>query len=177
MSKERPTSAPANPASIRTAETVAHRFFRQQTDAASTKRNVRRWLVGAVWAGVLVPLLFYLRFGTVNSFGWGATVFLAYCILAAIGTYFLVRPEYHTPVAVRHDWLDRIGAFWLVACAFGPFFGWVLTSVVSLSASNWRWVYGGRVGLCSGPPMLTAVPMLRYVGGQGAPILPPLLRG
>jgi len=178
MSKERPTSAPANPASIRTAETVAHRFFRQQTDAASTKRNVRRWLVGAVWAGVLVPLLFYLRFGTVNSFGWGATVFfVAYCILAAIGTYFLVRPEYHTPVAVRHDWLDRIGAFWLVACAFGPFFGWVLTSVVSLSASNWRWVYGGRVGLCIGLPVLTALPMLRYARGKGAPIMLALLCG
>ena len=65
----------------------------------------------------------------------------------------------------------------MVACAFGPFFGWVLTSVVSLSASNWRWVYGGRVGLCIGLPVLTALPMLRYARGKGAPIMLALLCG
>src|SRR2546430_16021923 len=64
----------------------------------------RRWLIGAVWAVVLVPLMFYLKFGTVGPLGWGMTVFfVAYCLVAATGLHFLVRPEYHTPVAWRND--------------------------------------------------------------------------
>lgn len=178
MPAERPFNKPLDAASTQTAETIVHRFFRQQTDAASIKRNVRRWLLGAVWAGLVVPLLFYLRFGSVGSFGWGVTLFFAvYCLVAAIGTYFLVRPEYHTPVAYVNDWLDRIGAFWLFACAFGPFFGWVLTSVWPLSASDWRWVYGGRVCLAIVLPVLTALPLLRYVRGPGAPLMLALLLG
>src|SRR5438270_6562376 len=121
MTDERPPITPPNKAARQTAATVVRSFYRQQTDPDSIKRNVRRWLIGAVWAVVLVPLLFYLRFGTVGPLGWGMTVFfVAYCLVAATGLHFLVRPEYHTPVAWRNDWLDRIGAFWLVACAFGP---------------------------------------------------------
>src|ERR1041384_3019773 len=178
MPKKRPRHAPVNPDPVKTAETVARRYFRQQTDEASTKRNVRLWLIAAVWAGLLVPLLFYIQFHTVNSYTLAVTVFfVAYCILAAVGTYFLVRPEYHTTEAARNDWLDRIGAFWLVVCVFGPFFGWVLSSVVTLSASNWRWIYGARVGLCIGLPVLTALPMLRYVRGKGALIMFAILLG
>jgi hypothetical protein len=175
--KRRPITPP-NKAARRTAETVVRSFYKQQTDPDSIKHNVRRWLIGAMWAVVLIPLLFYLRFGTVDSFGWSFTIFLvAYCLVAAIGTYFLVRPEYHTPVAFVNDWLDRIGAFWLLACTFGPFFGWVLTSVATLTASNWRWFYGGRIGLCIALPVLTALPLLRYVRGRGAPVMLALLLG
>ena len=131
-----------------------------------------------VWSVVLVPLIFYLRFGFVGPLGWGTTVFFAaYCLLAAVGLRFLVRPEYHTPVALRNDWVDRVGAFWLVACAFGPLFGWALASAFELSAENWRWLYWGRVGLSVGLPVLTALPLLRYVRGRGAPLMLALLLG
>jgi hypothetical protein len=177
MSEAQPPTAPANPASVQTAERVVRSFFRQQTDAASIKQNVRRWLIGAVWAVVLIPLLFYLRFGEVGPLGWGVTIFFAvYCLLSAMGLYFLVRPSYHTPVKLRNNWLDHIGAFWLVACAFGPLFGWILTSF-SLTESTWRWLYWGRVGLCIGLPVLTALPLLRYVRGMGAPLMLAILLG
>jgi hypothetical protein len=160
------------------AETVARGFFGAGSDPLSIKRATRRWLIGAGCALILVPLIFYLRFGRVDGFGWGVTIFFViYCFLTAVGLYFLKRPAYHTPVAARNDWRDRIGAFWLMACVFGPFFGWVLTSAVPLTTENWRWLYGGRVVLSIGLPILTALPLMRYVRGRGAGVMIALLVG
>jgi hypothetical protein len=178
MPTDKPPSAPPRTASTRTAEAVARAFFRTGSDPASLKRDIRRWLLGVVWSPLFIPALFYLRFGRVGPLGWGMTIFCsAYCLLSAVGLYFLVRPEYHTPVAPRDDWLDRLGAWWLVACALGPFFGWLLTSAFLLTEGNWRWLYAGRVVLSVGLPVLTALPLLRYVRGRGAPVMLALLVG
>jgi hypothetical protein len=178
MSASRPHTPLSPTAQSRRAEGVARIFFRSGSDPATLKRDIRRWLLGIVWSVVLLPLIFYLRFGEVGPLGWGLTVaFAAYCLLAAVGLHFLVRPEYHIPVTFRNDWLDRVGAFWLVACSFGPLFGWVLTSAFLLTMDNWRWLYWGRVGLSAGLPVVTALPLLRYVRGQGAPVMLALLLG
>src|SRR6266446_6264576 len=98
----------------RTAAHIARHLFGAGSTPQSLRRAIVRWLGGAVCAAVLLPLLFYLRFGTVGPLGWGLAVFLAaFCLLAVAGLYFLRRPEFHTPVALRNDWLDHIGAFWL----------------------------------------------------------------
>ena len=37
----------------------------------------------------------------------------------------IVVQVFHIDLArepLRNDWLDKIGAFWLMACVFGPFF-------------------------------------------------------
>lgn len=178
MPEDEESNARSVAARARTAEAVARTFFRTGTDLASLKRDVRRWLMGVIWSAILIPLIFYLRFGEVGPLGWGATVFFsAYCLLSAVGLHYLVRPEYHTPVALKNDWLDRVGASWLLTCAFGPFFGWVLTSALALTAGNWRWLYWGRVILSVGLPVLTALPLLRYVRGRGAPLMLALLLG
>jgi hypothetical protein len=141
-------------------------------------RVFRRWLTAALSAAVMVPALFYLRFGEVPPLGWGTTIFLvALCLLVGVGLYYAGRPEYHTSVEPRGNWADRVGSFWLVACGLGPFFGWALASVFTLTESNWRWLYWGRVGLSVGLPVLTALPLLRYVGGRGAPLMLALLLG
>ena len=49
----------------------------------------------------------------------GTVEFVVYCLLAAVGLYFGPRAEYHSPVALRGGWADRIGAFWLVSCVGG----------------------------------------------------------
>jgi hypothetical protein len=135
-----------------------------------------RWIVAALTAGVWVPLRFYEETGEVPTVAWGLTVFLvALCLLVGVGMYYGSRPEYHTRVAARGGWLDRVGAFWLVACGLGPFFGWALTSAFTLTEGNWRWLYWGRVGLSVVLPILTALPLLRYVGGRGAPLMLALL--
>ena len=144
----------------------------------ASARVLWRWGLAALTAATWVPIRFYEETGEVPPLAWGFSVFLAtLCLLAGVGFYYAGRPEYHTRVEARGDWLDRVGAFWLVACAFGPFFGWVLTSVFTLTEANWRWLYGGRVGLSVGLPLLTALPLLRYVSGRGAPLMLALLLG
>jgi hypothetical protein len=159
-----------------TARKVARTFFGAGSDNASRQKAIRRMLVGAISFAVLVPLCFYLRFGEVGPLGWGTTIFfVVYCLLAATGLYFLPRSEYHTPVALHGDWADRLGAFWLVSCAFGPFFGWILTSALPLTVISWRWVYGLRVLLAAGLPLITALPLTRYLRGKAVWVAFPIL--
>ena len=167
-----------NPEAHRIANAIARGFFKTETDPESVRRAVRAWLLAIPPVVIFLPLAFYLRFGTVGPLGWGLTIFfVVYCLLSAIGLHFLVRPEYHTPVEIKNDWIDRIGAFWLVSCAFGPFFGWMLASAFSLTTFNWWWLYLGRVILCIGVPLLTSFALLRYVRGHGAPLMLGLLIG
>ncbi|MCW5849737.1 MAG: hypothetical protein KIT87_06615 [Anaerolineae bacterium] len=152
------------------------RIFSGVTDDASRRRAIREWLAAIPQLTVLIPFIFYLRFGEIGPLGWGLTVFFdVYCLLWAIGLYFQPRTEYHTPVRLRGDWADRIGAFWLVGCAFGPLFGWVLTEALPITAHSWQWVYGLRVVLAAGVPVLLALPLLRYVRGKAATVALPLL--
>jgi hypothetical protein len=160
------------------ADAVARSFFGVEADPVSRSRAARQMLLCALEAAILIPALFYLRFREVGPLGWGTTVFfVAYCVITAIALYFGPRTEYHTPVPLRGDWLDRIGAFWLVACVFGPLFGWILTSVAPIKLESWRVVYGLRIFLAAGLPLITALPLTRYVRGKSALIALPLLIG
>jgi hypothetical protein len=178
MPKDKTPSTPLHATSTQAADVAARTFFRTGSDPASLKRDIRQCLMAAVWSPLLIPPIFYLRFGEVGPLGWGLTVFFSSCfLLTAIGLYFLYRPECHTPAARRNDWLDRLGACWLLTCASGPFFGWMLTSAFLLTEGNWRWLYLGRAILSVGLPVLTALPLLRYVRGRGAPVMLALLLG
>jgi hypothetical protein len=53
-----------------------------------------------------------------------------------------------------------------MACAFGPFFGWLVTAASALTEENWRWRYAVRASLCIGLPALCALPLVRYVRGR-----------
>jgi hypothetical protein len=159
-----------------TARQIAKTFFGVGDDPASTRSAVRRLLLSALEAAVLIPALFFARFGEVGGLGWGTTLFfVVYCLLAAVGLQFRSQTKYHTPVAARGDWLDWIGAFWLVSCAFGPFFGWMLTSALPLTASTWRWLYTLRVVLAAGLPLMTAIPLTRYLRGKATLVALPIL--
>ena len=121
-------------------------------------------------------LIFYGRFGIIGPLGWGLTVFFdVLCLLWAVGLFFLPRTEYHSPVRVRGDWLDRIGAFWLVGCVFGPFFGWVVSKSGPMTPTSWHWGYGLRAFLAAGLPVLLALPLLRYARGKSSLVALPLL--
>ncbi|HEY8227642.1 MAG TPA: hypothetical protein VIG25_20390 [Pyrinomonadaceae bacterium] len=153
------------------------RIYFGVVDSNSRRRAIRQCLIGAVEAAVLVPSLFYLRFRAVGPLGWGTTVFfVVYLLLTAIGLYFRTRPEYHSPIALRGNWLDRIGAFWLVGCVFGPFLGWAITSgALPITQNSWRWLYGARVFLAAVVPVILALPLTRYVRGKSVLIALPLL--
>ena len=155
---------------------VAEKYFGVSADPAERRSTIHGLLVSALLCVVLIPGLFYIRFGVVDGFAWGVTIFfVGYCLLAAVGLYFGPRREFHTPVRLIGDWLDMLGAFWLVACVFGPFFGWVLTSALPITEASWRWLYGLRFTLGGVLPLVTALPLTRYLRGKatlvGLPIL------
>ena len=158
------------------ADGVAETYF-GVTDEASRRRVIRQCLLGAAEAGVVTPSLFYLRFRAVGPLGWGTTVFfVVYLLLTAVGLYFRPRTEYHSPVPLRGDWLDRVGACWLVGCVFGPFFGWVITSgAFPVTQSSWQWMYGLRVLLAAAVPVMLALPLTRYVRGKSTLVALPML--
>ncbi|MFN8597087.1 MAG: hypothetical protein U0559_13010 [Anaerolineae bacterium] len=167
---------PPSPKDI--SDSVARSFFGVEADRASRSRAAGQMLLSALFSAILTPALFLLRFGEVGPLGWGTTVFFVlYCVLAAIGLYFGPRTEYHTRVPLRGDWLDKVGAFWLMACVFGPFFGWIVASVFTLTPESWRVIYGVRVFLAIGLPLITALPLTRYARGKAALIALPLLIG
>lgn len=169
---------PKSPSPQETSDAIARSFFGVEADPASRSVAARQMLISAVLAAVLTPALFLLRFGEVGALGWGLTVFFVmYCVLAAVGLYFGPRTEYHSRVPVRNDWLDKIGAFWLMACVFGPFFGWVIASIIPITADSWRVVYGVRVFLAAGLPLITMLPLTRYARGKAALIAVPMLIG
>jgi len=167
---------PGRQSPLKIANWVAQVFFGAGTDEASRRGAIRRMLLGAVAYAVLVPLLFTLAFGEVGPLGWGMTVFfVAYCLLAAVGLYFLPRREYHSTVPLRGGLADRVGAFWLVCCAFGPLLGWIVTAVFPLTTTSWHWLYALRLLLAGGLPVLTAMPLIRYARGKAALVALPLL--
>ena len=156
-------------------ERILARYFKVASIKGDNRELVKRFVLGAVWAAVLVPLLFYLKFGTLNWFSISFTIFLVVlCLLFALGFYLQTKTECHTPVPMEGNLADRIGAFWLVACAFGPFFGWIITAFPP-SETSWKWQYLARASLGVILPVITAVPLVPYARGKAALIAIPLL--
>lgn len=166
----------SNPSPKRIAHQVAKAYFGVGTDDASPKAAIRQMLVSAAVCAVTIPLLFYWRFGEIGGLGWGTTIFfVAYCLLAAIGLYFLPREEYHTPVNLRGDWVDRLGALWLISCVFGPLLGWFITALFPITETTWSWLYALRVILAVGAPLITAMPLTRYLRGKMVKVALPII--
>ena len=151
-----------------TAEKAAEAYFGKKDGPEANRRLARYFLFGTPSVAGLTLIESYLEFGEIDSFDLSFTVFeVVLCLLAAAGFYFVDKPEYHTPVRARGGLLDYVGAFWLLACAFGPFFGWLVTSAAQLTEDNWRWRYVTRAVLCVAVPVLTALPLFVYVRGKG----------
>jgi hypothetical protein len=173
-----PASQPADQTTP-AAEQAMRAYFGKRLSKLEAERKVHQILVGALWAALLLPAITYLQVGSIGLMGWvliaGFEIFL---LLVALGFYLAYRPEYHTKVEMRGDWLDKVGAAWLFVIAFGPMFGWAVTSsVFNVTLASWRWQYGIRAALSIALPVLTMLPLLRYARGKAAMIALPLLIG
>ncbi|MEO6392858.1 MAG: hypothetical protein ABIP75_13505, partial [Pyrinomonadaceae bacterium] len=145
-------------------------------DQAGNPFLIRRFIKAGLAVAVLVPVIFWLRFGSVGWFGWSVTAFLVVMSeLFALGLYFGAKPKFHTPVAEKADRWDKLGRYWLVACAGGPFFGWIATNAFAPTDRTWRWQFGLRILLAVVAPIVTALPLTRYARGRSALIAVPLL--
>lgn len=163
------------PGDTRSRTPLVNRYLKGEALQEENSRLARRYLLTALESAILMPALFYLRFGEVSWFAIAFTVFMVVLfLLAALGIYLQERRSLHTEVRPGNKIADRIGAFWLAACAFGPFFGWLITAL-TLNVGNWRWIYLSRVFLAVILPVITAVPLVRYARGRAALIALPLL--
>lgn len=160
-------------------ERILARYLKVDSIKGDNRKLVRSFLLGALQLAVILPLLFYLRWRTVDGFAIGFTVFMVVLsLLFALGLHFQSKTKYHTTVPLDHSLADRIGANWLVACAFGPFIGWLITlPLFPLTEKSWQWQYGARVFFAVVLPLLTALPLMRYARGRAALIAVPLLIG
>jgi hypothetical protein len=140
-----------------------------KSDPSENRRSVRAFLIAAVQAAIFVPALFYLQFGVIDAFALSFTGFIVVlCLLVALGYSIPVNPQTQTPAdATKGGMLGRVGSFWLAACAFGPFFGWLVTApAFPLTGENWWWRYVVRAALSVGLPFLTVLPLFVYVRGK-----------
>jgi len=136
-------------------------------DTRKNRRSARAFLIAAANAAVLMPFLFYLHFGEIDSFALSFTGFVVVlCLLVALGYSISDGPGRQTQADAKVGPAGRVGSFWLVACAFGPFFGWLVTEGFTLTEENWRWRYTVRLLLCAGLPVVCALPLSRYVRGK-----------
>ena len=118
-----PPGTPAARARENDVET-ARTYFGSENNPEANRRSARAFLIGAAQAAVIIPILFYLQFGVIDSFALSFTGFVVMlCLLVALGYYVPDKPEYQTTAARKSGPLGYVGAFWLAACAFGPFFG------------------------------------------------------
>ena len=162
-----PSSAPVSSPRENAVET-ARTYFGSENNPESNRRSARAFLIGAAQAAVIIPILFYLQFGVIDSFALSFTGFVVVlCLLVALGYYVPDKPEYQTTAARRGGPLGYVGAFWLAACAFGPFFGWLITAPeFPVTEDNWFWRYAARAVLSVCLPVLTALPLVVYVRGK-----------
>ena len=154
-----------------------------KADPEENRQSARAFLIAAAQAALFVPAVFYLHFGEIDAFGLSFTAFVVVlCLLVALGYSVPDKPGHRADAPPgrslprRVSLSARVGSFWLVACAFGPFFGWLVTAPeFPVSEGDWWWRYAARVALCVGLPVLTAVPLLACARGRYWYVVLPLL--
>jgi hypothetical protein len=125
---------------------------------------------------VLILLIFWLVFGEFSAFAFGFVIFLSVLqILMIVGLRFRDRKRFHATKSPPNDWLDKLGAWWLMACAFGAFFGWISAQL----AASWPQFETAFLALAVVfsivLPVLTMLPNLRYLETRIAVIQIPIL--
>ncbi len=125
---------------------------------------------------LLIALIFWLALGELNAFVFGFVVFLTvFQILAIVGLRFQDRYDLHATKKLKNDWIDKIGGFWLVSCFFGPLFGWITGSFAAEFSRFEIHLLFAAVFLSCALPVLTMLPMVRYIEARIAHIQIPLL--
>lgn len=109
---------------------------------------------------------------TLGAFG----ILVGFLLLVALGFYLADEPQLHTKIEFKNNWLDKIGAFWLIVIFFGPLIGCLMT-LIQPTLTSWRWQFGARVFFAAVLPVLLSMPLYRYMRGKATLIGVPLLVG
>lgn len=151
-------------------------FFGDINTEASLWVLFPKAFVGIGLSAVVILLRFWIEFGEISVFAFGFTTFIVVLeILIIIGLRFQNRTERHTTKPLRNDWLDKIGAWWLVACAFGAFFGWTCGNL-AISFPHWTMIFlTAEIIFTILLPVITMIPNLRYLSRNSAALQVPIL--
>jgi hypothetical protein len=130
-----------------------------------------------VMVGVGIPALFHLQFGRVPPFAIAVTAFFV-LLVAAVE----VLPKKTAALAgaseaakVPRGRFDFLGAVWLVAIPVAPFVGWIVTSAFDVGRANWLQLTAVRAALCVALPLISVLPLVRYVRGKPAAFMTAVL--
>jgi hypothetical protein len=134
-----------------------------------------RIIYGLPWTVLILPI-FYIETESIGFTLGAFGILVGFLLLVAFGFYFTDEPQFHTTVAFKNDWLDKLGAFWLVALCFGPIVGYLI-SLVQPTLKSWRWQFSARIFFAAALPVLLSLPLYRYARGKAALIAVPLLIG
>jgi hypothetical protein len=140
------------------------------TDTSSPEPNQPappfKGLIGLAMIAVLIPTLFYLRFGMVDGY---ALAFTAFLVMMGAAVEFLPQAtdkaaaQHPDPHPVKQRWFDMLGVVWLLAIPLAPFFTWILRNMVDIDQTNWTWVLGVTAFFCVVVPLVCVLPLLRYI--------------
>lgn len=158
---------------ISQAQKKAADFFR--IGKLSNRQMFWRIIFGLPWTLLILPI-FYLETESIGFTLGAFSILVAFLLLMALGYYIADEPHFHTAVAFKNDWLDKLGAFWLVAIFFGPLVGYLI-SLVQPTLKSWRWQFSARAFFAAVLPVLLSLPLYRYARGKAALIVVPLLIG
>ncbi|MEZ5428515.1 MAG: hypothetical protein R2747_19750 [Pyrinomonadaceae bacterium] len=133
-------------------------------------------LASLFFSSVMILLRFWQMFGYLSAFAFGFVIFTsALQVLIIVGLRFQNRTDLAVDQPERFNWLDWIGAWWLMACAGGAFFGW-LCGNLAVAFPAWDLTFQlAKVFLTIVLPILTMLPNTRYVSAKTAYIQIPLL--
>jgi hypothetical protein len=141
--------------------------------------------VGLLFTAAFVPALFWVMFGVLDGYAIGFTAFLLMLQLAveylpkladraSLESAEGAARGADAPPAKKVTRLESVcGGVWILSIPFAPFLTWALTNAFDLDRSNWRLLLGARAVLCVVVPLVTVLPLLRYVrrGMAGLQIL------
>jgi hypothetical protein len=134
-------------------------------------------LFSITFSSVLLLFSFWLEFGELGAFAYGFIVFLGvFQTLMVMGFRFRDRTDLHVEGPNKFGILDKLGGFWMVACAFGAFFGWISGSFGASILPEHKAAFYYLAALFSIVlPVVTMLPNLRYLRGKAIMIQIPLL--
>jgi len=106
-----------------------------------------------------------------GGFAIGLTAFL---LLIVFGLRFIpaLNKKYgaeQEKLKVKRGAFDWLGAVWLLAIPFAPFLMWVVDSLTVITTQNWKIILGIKAGLCVLIPVVSLLPLIKYVRGKAVP--------
>ena len=134
-------------------------------------------VLGSIFiTSALILLIFWLSFGELSYFSFSFTFSLAVLqILIVLGLRFQDRTDLHASKPLKNNWLDKIGGFWLLACALGALGGWIFNQLAF--GYPFFSLYFQILSFCFTIvlPIFTMLPNLRYLETKVLYIQLPLL--